>query len=763
MSDAIDHVLESCPACAEPLNVTDFEPFTKVICPNCESETRVKRQLGKYHLDRRHARGGMSVVYVATDTTLDREVAIKVLNESYSADEKRVSAFESEARSTAAVNHPNVVRIFTVGRDFDRFYLVMELIEGQNFEIMMSQRGALPEDEVLDIALQVAQGLKAANNSGVLHRDVKPGNILFNKEGSAKLVDFGLALITQGESAQAEEVWATPYYVPPEALEKAEEDLRSDIYAFGATLYHALYGKPPFESTSNATKVLRRAKQTIPRLKKAAPWLSEETCETVDRMMAYQPKHRWNSYEELIAALKDARNVAGGEQAIHSKKRAQRRSKKSPLLIACAALAVAALLGAAIFFTVSKKDDIEKQQIVDAKPTEIEPTGQAGETGRWINDAWATAHESIAAGDYSKGHAQLMALAGDSNIPEPTQLFTQTEALLSLYLNGQPGAARAKAQRLVNRVQAIENPSPSFNKLRRLAELLSELQPPEKSDFVESPNDLSDSIGNLALALKLWEQGEHSQSATELRKARQNVITEDHPWFEIYQKIIDSYLDEEERLVSINQAPYPTHKKESEAQLAQVKQALSQVKTQGRMSYTLQALFIYLTRIRRGFELRPYDLPRFDWEALVSLMKTRSADFRFAEAKGLLMNSAAQERPEALAAWVYLLDHASLFLADIETDKELKLPLKEGGEISLSADQPIVWALLEPSGLIETHRKLTEQNSNLVDKNRMKQNEIAFIWLSGQTDIAENIAEELAKEDEVFRAKWREVVIGLSQ
>ena len=203
--------------------------------------------------------------------------------------------------------------------------------------------------------------------------------------------------------------------------------------------------------------------------------------------------------------------------------------------------------------------------------------------------------------------------------------------------------------------------------------------------------------------------------------------------------------------------------KESEAQLAQVKQALSQVKSQGRMSYTLQARFIYLTRIRRGFELRPYDLPRFDWEALVSLMKTRSADFRFAEAKGLLMNSAAQERPEALAAWIYLLEHASLFLADIETDKESKLPLKEGGEISLSADQPIVWALLEPSGLIETHRKLTEQNSNLVDKNRMKQNEIAFIWLSGQTDIAENIAEELAKEDEVFRAKWREVVIGLSQ
>ncbi|MDB4505017.1 serine/threonine protein kinase, partial [Akkermansiaceae bacterium] len=242
-SEPITAVLEFCSGCKEELDVTTFEPFSNVICPYCGVETRVKRQLGNYYLERRYAVGGMSVVYLATDQTLDREVAVKVLNEDYSADEVRVAAFESEARLTAAVNHPNVVQVYTVGRAYDRFYLVMELLKGQSFEAVMGERGALPEDEVLDLALQVTKGLRAANDVGVLHRDVKPGNILLSDDDRTKLVDFGLALITQGGSATAEEVWATPYYVPPEALDRSTEDFRSDLYAFGATLYHALAGK----------------------------------------------------------------------------------------------------------------------------------------------------------------------------------------------------------------------------------------------------------------------------------------------------------------------------------------------------------------------------------------------------------------------------------------------------------------------------------------------------------------------------------------
>ena len=222
------------------MDVSAVAPFSNVECPNCGKHTRVKREFGPYTLVRRHAIGGMSMVFVAHDNTLDREVALKILSEEFSADERRIAAFEEEARITASFSHPNVVRVLTTGRAFDRFYIAMELVPGGHFEHQIRERGKIPEIEMLPLAIEVAQGLKAAHAAGLIHRDVKPGNILLDAEGHAKLVDFGLALVTQGGKAQATELWATPYYVPPETVEGHAEDFRSDIYAFGATLYHAL-------------------------------------------------------------------------------------------------------------------------------------------------------------------------------------------------------------------------------------------------------------------------------------------------------------------------------------------------------------------------------------------------------------------------------------------------------------------------------------------------------------------------------------------
>lgn len=713
MSDPapVDPTLENCPACAEPLDVTDFEPFTNVICPKCEKSTRVKRQLGKYYLERRHAMGGMSVVFVAKDTTLDREVAIKVLNEKYCEDETRVTAFENEARHTAAVNHPNVVRIFTVGRHYNRFYLVMELIEGQNFEIMMTERGALPEDQVLDIALQVAAGLEAASNAGVLHRDVKPGNILFNKEGRTKLVDFGLALITQGGSATAEEIWATPYYVPPEALDKGEEDLRSDIYAFGATLYHALYGKPPFESTSSATKVLRRAKQTIPRLGKVAPWLSNETCEAVDRMMAYQPKHRWSNYGEVIEALKESRKVAGDShaQAIHGRNRAKRRVKKNPLIMASIAIGVITLLGSLIWITISNRDTVDQPKIVEARPIEIETTGQNTAPDQWITKAWTSAHNSVDAGNYSEARAQLISLADHPDVPLATRFFTETEALLNRYLAGQPGVARSEAQILADKLSQVEDPNRPLRKLRKLCKLLSSEEPPSQQAFSSSPEDLADWVGNLALSLKLWEQGLHSEAAPQLKKIQESSINQDHAWFSSYQSKIAAYLDEAQRIAKLTQTPRPSNLDEATLLLNAAEKSSKLVKTNGRMRYTLHSRIIHLTRIQRGFELRPFDLPNLNWEQLVSLIKKRCLAERFSDAKSLLGNRIAQNHPEAIKAWNYLLDHA------------------------LSQDQ------------------------------EKAEYQIAFAWLTGKTDTAEKLADTYAAENEEFRRKWRNIIIGLSE
>jgi len=187
----------------------------------------------------------MSMVFAAKDNTLGREVALKILSEEYSANERRIAAFEEEARLTASFSHPNVVRVLTTGRAFGRFYIAMEFVPGGHFEHQINERGKIPELELLPIAIEVAQGLKAAHAAGLIHRDVKPGNILLDAEGHAKLVDFGLALVTHGGKAQATEMWATPYYVPPETVEGHPEDFRSDIYAFGATIYHALAANLP--------------------------------------------------------------------------------------------------------------------------------------------------------------------------------------------------------------------------------------------------------------------------------------------------------------------------------------------------------------------------------------------------------------------------------------------------------------------------------------------------------------------------------------
>ena len=167
-----------CHACGNQMDVSAVAPFANVECPACGQQTRVKRKFGPYTLVRRHAVGGMSMVFAAQDHTLNREVAVKILSEEFSGNERRITAFEEEARITASFNHPNVVRVLRTGRAFGRFYIAMEFVPGGHFEHQIRERGKIPEVEVLPVAIEVAKGLKAAHAAGLIHRDVKPGNIL---------------------------------------------------------------------------------------------------------------------------------------------------------------------------------------------------------------------------------------------------------------------------------------------------------------------------------------------------------------------------------------------------------------------------------------------------------------------------------------------------------------------------------------------------------------------------------------------------------
>ncbi|MBI4888033.1 MAG: serine/threonine protein kinase, partial [Acidobacteria bacterium] len=219
-------------------------------------------RLGPYEITAQIGAGGMGEVYRATDTTLGRQVAIKVLPDAFAGDAERLARFEREARTLAALNHPLIAQIYGIERSGGVHALVMELVEGED----LSQRiahGAIPLDEALPMARQIAEALEAAHEQGIIHRDLKPANIKVTPDGVVKVLDFGLAKLTQasGPRPQASELTALPTvtspalmtgvgvllgtaaYMSPEQAKGREADKRSDIWAFGAVLYEMLTGR----------------------------------------------------------------------------------------------------------------------------------------------------------------------------------------------------------------------------------------------------------------------------------------------------------------------------------------------------------------------------------------------------------------------------------------------------------------------------------------------------------------------------------------
>ena len=344
-----------CGSCGCQMDISSLEPYTNVVCPECGEHTRVKCELGNYRLIGRHAVGGMSKLFVARDMTLGREVAIKILNDEYCRDEHRMRQFEHEALITAAISHPHVVRVFTVGKAFGHFYIAMELVLGESLEQRMAREGAISEAEILPLCEEIIAGLRAAQDAGLIHRDIKPGNILFDANDHVKIVDFGLALVTQGGVAKAEEIWATPYYVPPEALTGEHEDFRSDMYALGATLYHALSGRPSIPEQSKSSREVLHGKEHIEPLAKIAPWLKPETRQWVERAMAFQREDRFESYAEMEESRALANHVidaVGASDPVYFSERDQRRTRDKiivTVLVVAGLIALIAILAVVVF------------------------------------------------------------------------------------------------------------------------------------------------------------------------------------------------------------------------------------------------------------------------------------------------------------------------------------------------------------------------------------------------------------------------------
>jgi serine/threonine-protein kinase len=270
------------------------------------------RNLGEYRILRRLGEGGMGAVYLAYEGTQDRQVALKVLNESLAANQDYVDRFYREAKAGALLNHPNIVRTLNVGQDraTRKHYLVLEYVDGPSVQLLLQQHGKLSVGDAVHIAQDVARALEHAHSRNIVHRDIKPDNILATRSGVAKLGDLGLAKRTDDPShlTGARQGFGTTAYMPYEqAINAKHADSRSDIYALGATLYHLVTGQVPFPG-ENHLEVMEKKNQGYFRPASALePGVPPSLDLLLGKMLARQPRDRYQTASELIIDLERSR------------------------------------------------------------------------------------------------------------------------------------------------------------------------------------------------------------------------------------------------------------------------------------------------------------------------------------------------------------------------------------------------------------------------------------------------------------------------
>ena len=446
-----------CPECGQAMDVSQLPPYANAICPGCQALTRVKTRMGPYRITGKLGKGGMSVVYRAEDSVLGREVALKVLNDTYAGDALRSERFEREAQIMARVSHENLVQIYAVGRDQGLFYIAMELVEGSGLDALITAEERVPEDKVLRLTLDIVRGLDAAWNAGLMHRDIKPANVLQSPDGVAKIVDFGLSLL-HSESDVEREIWVTPYYAAPETLLRGEEDFRTDMYALGATMYHLLVGAPPRVDASQSSDVLLETKKNLPRLEQVVNDVSPMTCFIVDRLMAFDREDRFSSYPELMDAV---------EQALEEYTLAMQESG----LTWSERRAAEARLERSIRF------------------------------GKLFNEA----QESLNRGDLVKAAAMFGDLADQPDCPLSTSLWAGLNQVLCMWTRGQFPEGVERLEELSRKVEACKDPA-ELERSRDVGNLVMYLSSGDWSSRMPGLRSNSDLAVHyyVGMALKSW-------------------------------------------------------------------------------------------------------------------------------------------------------------------------------------------------------------------------------------------------------------------
>jgi eukaryotic-like serine/threonine-protein kinase len=300
----------SCPGCGAKIFIPgDLTPLSTTPCSKCGFQLMMPMQLRQFELRSAIASGGMGTVYRAFDTMLEREVAVKLMKKEMKEEPNALDSFCREARAAAALNHTNIIHIFAFDEHEGQLYLVMELADHGSLDDQIEKSGRVSELQVLDVGIAIAGALQKALRHNLLHRDIKPGNILFNAEGEPKLIDFGLARKAEGGPDDDGTVWGTPYYIAPEKIRREREDFLSDMYSLAGTLYHALTGHVPFEAPTIDAVVAAHIHTALTPPNQVIPEVTQLTSDALVRAMAKNPADRFQSYDEFIMALYQSRSL----------------------------------------------------------------------------------------------------------------------------------------------------------------------------------------------------------------------------------------------------------------------------------------------------------------------------------------------------------------------------------------------------------------------------------------------------------------------
>jgi len=537
-------IMQSCPDCAAMLDISAEEPLSSVSCPMCGAPMRARTQFNNFTLQKQIGVGGMGAVYRALDENLNRLVALKVVLKEFSSDPAYHAKFEHEAKMAALVNHQHVVKVFSFGSAHGLFYIAMELVDKGSLDELIVREGKLPEARVLEIGIQIAQGLQAAHQRGLIHRDVKPGNVLFADDHTAKIVDFGLALPmehTAGANKRGEEIWGTPYYVAPEKLNHEPEDFRSDIYSLGASLFHAVAGRPTFEAETNSISALRQIKNQEVSLQAVAPEVSSATAYVINRTLRRKPSDRPQSYDELIEHLNYARTKLLEEEekprnpTLALLENPEPKKMLAGLMFALAGLVLVVCAGLFVF-----QDRILKKTA--GLPTTLPKAHTGGGTS--VEERYGEARKQLLQGDYTGAQAVFHSLGEKGDLPHPLDRWVMMHEGLCALLAGHGGDAQAVLEKL--RDEGAFSPAPEertlanfFVNVGRVATSGKPVPTAISSEY--DPNNC-EALGLLVFGLSDWEMSRFDEAVTLFQAFIAADPKPPYDWIAEYKPLVQKYI-----------------------------------------------------------------------------------------------------------------------------------------------------------------------------------------------------------------------------